>query len=172
MSKPIISLVVAVTRNGVIGRDGDLPWRLSSDLKRFKQLTLGKPVVMGRKCYASIGKPLPGRPNIVITRDQSFSGDGLHVVHSFEEGMAIAEALAAEIGVGEICVIGGGEIYRLAMPVADVLYVTHIDVEIHGDTHFPEIDPRIWDAEEDGSLPSGERDDFAVRFVTYRRRSV
>jgi dihydrofolate reductase len=170
MTKPIISLVVAVTRNGVIGRDGDLPWRLSSDLKRFKSLTLGKPVVMGRKCYASIAKPLPGRPNIVITRDQGFSGEGLHIAHSFDEGMAIAEALATKVGVEEVCVIGGGEIYRLAMPFADMLHVTHIDTEIDGDAHFPLIDPLVWDGQDEGSLPAGEKDDFAMRFVTYRRR--
>lgn len=172
MTKLIVSLVVAITRNGVIGRDGDLPWRLSSDFKRFKQLTMGKPVVMGRKCYASIGKPLPGRTNIVITRDESFAGEGLHVAHSLEAGMAIAKALADETGSDEICVIGGGEIYRLAMPFADVLHVTHIEAEIEGDVHFPQIDPAVWEAREEGVLPAGEKDDFAMRFVTYTRYSI
>ena len=166
-----ISLVVAVTRNHVIGRDGGLPWRLSTDLRRFKALTLGKPVVMGRICYDSIGKPLPGRPNIVITRNPEFAPDGIIVAHSFEAGMVQAEAEAAALGVDEICVIGGGVIYRAAMGRATILQVTHIETEIEGDTFFPHIDPDVWDAGPVENVPAGEKDEYATRFVTYRRKS-
>lgn len=167
----IVSMVVGVTRNNVIGRDGGLPWRLSTDLKRFKALTMGKPVVMGRVCYDSIGKPLPGRPNIVITRNPGFAPDGIIVVHSLEEAMTRAEREAAALGVDEICVIGGGVIYREAMDRADVLHVTHIETEISGDTFFPEIDPSVWEAGPAEHVPAGEKDDYPTVFVTYRRKS-
>ncbi|WP_137157919.1 dihydrofolate reductase [Rhizobium sp. FKL33] len=167
-----ISVVVAMAENGVIGRDNGLPWRQSSDLKRFKAMTLGKPVVMGRKCYASIGRPLPGRPNIVITRNRDFSADGVSVVHDYQAGIALAKEEAKRLGVDEICVIGGGEIYRIAIDTADLLHVTHILAEIDGDTFFPAIDPAIWEAGEPDELPAGEKDDYPTRFVTYRRRSV
>lgn len=166
-----ISLVVAVTRNHVIGRDGGLPWRLSTDLKRFKALTTGKPVVMGRVCYDSIGKPLPGRPNIVITRNRHFAPEGVIVVHSLKEGLERAAAEATTLGVNEIAVIGGGVVYREVMDRATILHVTHIEAEIDGDTFFPEIDPSIWEAGPAESVPAGERDDHPTRFVTYRRRS-
>lgn len=166
----IVSVVVGVTRNNVIGRDGGLPWRLSTDLKRFKALTVGKPVVMGRVCYDSIGKPLPGRPNIVITRNPDFSADGVIVVHSLEEAMERAEHEAAALGVDEICVIGGGVVYREAMDRADILHVTHIETEISGDTFFPEIDPEIWEPGPAEHFPAGEKDDHPTTFVTYRRK--
>jgi dihydrofolate reductase len=166
-----ISMVVAVTRNNVIGRDGGLPWRLSTDLRRFKALTMGKPVVMGRVCYDSIGKPLPGRPNIVVTRNPDFSADGVIVVHSLEEGLARAEVEAEVLGVNEICVIGGGVIYREAIDRATILHVTHIETEISGDTFFPEIDPTIWEAGAAEDVPVGEKDEYPTRFVTYRRKA-
>lgn len=171
MSRPTVSMVVAIARNGVIGRDGDLPWHQSSDLRRFKAITMGKPMLMGRKCFDSFGgRTLPGRPHVVITRNKNFSFEGVQAVYSFEEGMQKAEALAAETGADEICVIGGGEIYRLAMDIADILHITHIDADIEGDTVFPQIDPALWQGEEAGSLPAGEKDDYPVRFVTYTRR--
>jgi dihydrofolate reductase len=169
---PDISFVVAITENNVIGRDGGLPWRLSTDLKRFKALTMGKPVVMGRVCYDSIGKPLPGRPNIVITRNPDFKPEGIIVVHSLEDGLEKAAAEAEKLGVDEICVIGGGVIYREALARATILHVTHIKATIEGDTFFPEIDPAIWQAGEAEDVPAGERDDFPTRFVTYRRKSA
>jgi dihydrofolate reductase len=167
-----ISLVVAMADNGVIGRDNDLPWRQSSDLKRFKAMTTGKPVVMGRKCFASIGKPLPGRPNIVITRNRDFAADGVAVVHDYDAAVALAADEAKRLGVEEICVIGGGEIYRIAIETADLLHVTHILAKIDGETFFPAIDPEIWAAGEAEELPAGERDDHPTRFVTYRRQSA
>lgn len=164
-----ISLIVAVARNNVIGRDGGLPWRLSTDLKRFKALTLGKPVVMGRLCYESIGRPLPGRPNIVITRNRDFAAEGLIVAHSLEEALGRAGAEARRLEAAEIAVIGGGVVYREAMEQAAVLHVTHIEAEIDGDTVFPAIDPEIWVAGPVEAVPAGDKDDYPTRFVTYRR---
>ncbi|MDB5467825.1 MAG: dihydrofolate reductase [Phenylobacterium sp.] len=164
------TIVVAVSRNGVIGREGDMPWRLSTDLKRFKALTSGKPVVMGRKTFQSIGKPLPGRANIVITRDTGFAAEGVAVVHSLDEAIAAAIPLAAQAGVDEICIIGGGEIYRQAVAVVDTLHVTHVEVTIDGDTFFPAVEEAIWRIESEIDVPAGEKDSFATRFVTYRRR--
>lgn len=163
-------IVVAVSRNGIIGRDGDMPWRLSTDLRRFKALTLGKPVVMGRKTFQSIGKPLPGRANVVVTRDRGFAAEKVTVATSFENALSLATTLAVAEGLDEICIIGGGEIYRQAMATADVLHVTHVETEVDGDTSFPEIDPAVWQSEMEVLVPVGEKDSFATRFVTYRRR--
>jgi len=169
MNEPRIVLVVAVAANGVIGRDGDLPWRLPSDLKRFKALTLGKPVLMGRKTWASIGKPLPGRPNIVVTRDPDFSAPGAQVVSSLEAGLAAARREAERLGVDEICVIGGGEIYRQVFDRADILHVTHVEAEVEGDTRFPEIDPAQFDKVVEEPIPQGGKDSHAMHFTTWRR---
>jgi len=164
------TIVVAVSRNGIIGRDGDMPWRLSTDLKRFKALTIGKPVIMGRKTFHSIGKPLPGRPNIVVTRDEGFAAEGVTVAHSVPAAIELATALARETGASEICVIGGGEIYRQAIDRADILHVTHVDADVTGDTAFPLIDPAVWAADAELAVPAGEKDSYPTRFVTYRRR--
>ena len=166
-----ISLVVAMAENGVIGKDNGLPWRLSSDLKRFKALTIGKPVVMGRKCYQSIGKPLPGRPNIVSTRDKTNQPEGVIVAHSYEEAIAVATEEAEKLGTDEIAVIGGGEIYRLAMDGADVLHVTHIPAVVEGDTWFPPIHPSDWKPAHTEMVAAGDKDDYPTRFVTYLRQS-
>lgn len=163
------TIVVAMSRNGIIGRDGGLPWRLSSDLKRFKALTLGKPVVMGRKTFESIGKVLPGRPNIVITRDASFAPKGVHVTNSLSSAIDVASGLAKEVGADEICIIGGGEIFHQAMDFADQLHVTHIEADIDGDTTFPHIDPIAWRPTEELHVAAGEKDNYATRFVIYRR---
>jgi dihydrofolate reductase len=135
----MISLVVAVSRNGVIGRDGDLPWRLASDLKQFKAITSGKPVIMGRKTWDSLPrKPLPGRQNIVITRRGDFTATGAEIAHS------LPAALAMAVGSDEICVIGGGEIFRDALPFADRLHLTTVDLDVAGDTFFPTIVEAEW----------------------------
>lgn len=165
----IISFVVAMAENHVIGRDNGLPWKVSSDLKRFKALTMGKPVVMGRKCYASIGRPLPGRPNIVISRNPDFKAEGIIVCHTLDFALDRAEDEAKALGADEICVIGGGEIYRQAMDDADILHVTYILGDIEGDTYFPTIDPGVWEVVFEEDMPKGEKDEFASRFVTYRR---
>lgn len=171
MTEPNISIVVAVSANGVIGRDGGLPWHLPSDLKRFKALTLGKPVIMGRKTWASIGRPLPGRPNVVISRDAHFVAEGAIVVQSLEAALDQARRLAADLGVDEVCVIGGGEIYRQAIGQADLLHVTTVAAEIDGDTRFPAIDPAIFEKVVDEPLPRGEKDSHTMHFSTWRRKS-
>lgn len=162
-----ISLVVAVAENGVIGRDGGMPWRLSTDMKRFKATTMGKPVVMGRKTWESFPKrPLPGRHNIVITRDPAYAAEGASVVASLEAALALARAEGAK----ETCVIGGGEIYAAALPLADILDVTHILAEIDGDTRFPAIDPAIWREASREDFSPGDKDSHATRHVVYERR--
>ena len=135
-----ISIIVAVAENGLIGRDGDLPWRLSEDLKRFKEITMGKPIIMGRKTWESIGRPLPGRPNVVISRDPNYAADGVDVVQSVEQALA----RACELGSDEIMVIGGAEIYRVALSDAERIYVTEVHSKVEGDTHFPHFDRNDW----------------------------
>lgn len=170
MSDPVISMIAAVARNGVIGRDNDLPWRMSTDLKRFKAMTMGKPLVLGRKNFQSLPRPLPGRPHVVVTRDRAYHPDGVQVVHSFDDAIEAAKALASQAGVDEICIVGGGEIYRQGMAVADILHITHVEADVEGDVHFPPIDPDVWTSEEAGRMEAGEKDQYAARFVTYTRR--
>jgi dihydrofolate reductase len=136
-----VVFVVAVARNGVIGRRGRLPWRISSDLKRFKAITLGKPVIMGRKTWESLPKrPLPGRTNIVITRDPRYEAEGAVVAASVAEALSLARATESE----EICVIGGSDIFRQLLPMADRLYLTEIDLSPEGDVFFPPLDAKAW----------------------------
>ena len=168
MSAAIV-LLAAVAENGVIGRDNALPWRLSSDLKRFKELTLGKPVVMGRKTYLSIGKPLPGRTNIVVTRDPAFRAEGVLVANSVEAALDMARDDASRRGVEEVMVIGGTDIFTQTMSIADTLEITHVHARPAGDVHFPPIDPALWREAARRELPAGPKDDAAVSFVTYRR---
>lgn len=136
---PIISLIVAAAHDGVIGREGGMPWHLPADLRHFKALTLGKPVLMGRKTLQSIGRPLPGRRNIVISRDQGFRPHGVETARSLDEAIRMAGE-----GCGEIMVIGGGEIYRAALPLARRIYLTEIDMAVTGDTHFPDLPRPLW----------------------------
>jgi len=165
------TIVVAVSENGIIGRDGDMPWRLSTDLKRFKALTLGKPVVMGRKTYDSIGKPLPGRPNIAISRQSAaVANPDVHMARSLTEAISLAEDLAKQNGESEICIIGGGQIYEQAIDLADRLCVTHVETAVEGDTSFPAIDPALWRATETIDVPAGDKDSYPTKFVVYDRR--
>ena len=160
----MISLVVAVARNGVIGREGGLPWHISSDLKRFKEITMGKPVIMGRKTWESLPrKPLPGRRNIVITRQQGFRADGAEVAAT------PAEALRLAGDAPEIAVIGGGEVYRLFWPMVDRLYLTEVDLDVEGDTHFPAPDPSEWREVAREIHPKGERDSASFTLRTLDR---
>ncbi len=170
MKKPIVSMVLAASENNVIGRDNDMPWRLSTDLKRFKALTLGKPVIMGRRTWQSLGRPLPGRANIVITRDADFQAEGAEVVGSLDDAITLAGARAKETGMDEICVIGGGEIYRQAMPFADRLHLTRVLAFIEGDTYFPELDPQEWQLLSSEDVPVGEKDSHPTRYMVYERR--
>ena len=165
-----IVLVAAVAENGVIGAGGGMPWRLKSDLARLKALTIGKPVVMGRKTFASIGRPLPGRTNIVVTRDAGFRADGVVVTRSFTDAKAIATGDALRRFATEIAVIGGAEIYAQWMDSADRLEITEVHARPDGDTHFPAIDKTAW--EEVGRVrnPAGPNDSADFSYVTYRRR--
>ncbi len=170
MSDVAIALVAAVAENDVIGTAGDMPWRLSSDLRRFKALTLGHPVVMGRRTFASIGRPLPGRDNIVVSRNPAFAADGVEAASSLDAGLALAFAAARKAGLDTVFVIGGGELYAAAMERADRLHITHVAASPEGDTHFPPIDPAIWEPESEERVAAGEKDTAATRYVVYRRR--
>jgi dihydrofolate reductase len=139
-----ISMIVAMAENLVIGRENKLPWYLPNDLKYFKQVTMGKPILMGRKTYESIGRPLPGRTNIVMTRSQDWSADGVKVVHSVDEALALATAIAEIDGQEELMVIGGDQIYRAALPKSDRLYLTEVHETVDGDAYFPSIDRSQW----------------------------
>ena len=161
----MISLIVAMAQNGVIGRDNALPWRLPEDLKRFKEFTLGKPILMGRKTFEAIGRPLPGRANLVLTRDRDWRAKGVIAVHSVEE------ALLQTRTCDELVAIGGAEIYRLLLPLARRIYLTHVHADIPGDTYFPAFDPAQWDDVEFRSLPADERHAYPLTFVTLERRN-
>lgn len=164
-----LSLVVAVSLNGVIGAGGTLPWRLPSDLKRFKEITLGHPCIMGRKTWQSLKGPLPGRDNIVVTRSGLELPDGVHRVASLAEAVALASRLASERGVGEIMVIGGGEIYREALPLADRVYLTRVALSVAGDTTFPDLDPGEWAETAREPHEPGPRDSAAFTIQTFDR---
>jgi len=141
----IISLIAAVAKNGVIGNEGDLPWNLPSDLKKFKQITDNKPIIMGRKTWDSIGRPLPNRDNIIISRNTNLEIEGGIICLSPDEAISIAKIKANERGCEEIMVIGGGYIYQEFMNIADKLYITEVDLEIEGDAYFPKIDPELFE---------------------------
>lgn len=142
--KATIAFVVAVARNGVIGRDNGLPWHLPGELKYFKERTWGRPLLMGRRTFASLGRPLPGRTNIVVTRDPAFTAPGAVVCHSLDEGLREADAVAARDGADAIMVIGGAELFAQLFPHASTLYLTRVEAEIEGDTWFPPWDPAEW----------------------------
>jgi dihydrofolate reductase len=167
---PTITLVVAVASNGVIGSDGGMPWKLSGDLKRFKADTMGRPVVMGRKTWAAIGKALSGRDNIVITRDVAFKAEGAFVASGISSAMLLAEVMAQRRGADDIAIIGGGEIYRQMFDRADRLIVTHVDGVLEGDTVFPEISGETWQETESEAFPASEKDSHATRRVVYQRK--
>jgi dihydrofolate reductase len=162
-----LCLVVARGRNHVIGVDNDLPWRLGSDLKNFKAITLGKPVIMGRKTWDSIGRPLPGRPNLVITRDTDFRAEGASIWTSLPLAIEAAKAMAKTSGQSEICVIGGGQIYAEALPFADRLYLTDVDAAPVGSAYFPAFDEADWKESARADYVAGPKDDhnFVVRVL-------
>jgi dihydrofolate reductase len=164
MTTPRLTLIVARARNGVIGRDGRLPWRLPEDLAFFKRTTMGHPIVMGRRTWESIGRPLPGRRNIVVSRQAGFAVAGAEVAASLAEALRLCE------GGGEVFVIGGAQLYAEALPRADRLIVTEVDADFEGDTHWPAPDPAHWRESAREHLPPADERRFAIDFVTYLRR--
>jgi dihydrofolate reductase len=160
----IKSLVVARARNGVIGRNNQLPWRLPSDLAYFKRVTLGHPVIMGRRTWESIGKPLPGRHNIVVTRNPGYRAEGATVVGS------LAEAFRAAGEVDEACVIGGTSLFAEALPIADRIHLTEVDADVEGDTWFPSFDRSQWLEREVARQARDERHEYPFRIVVLERR--
>ena len=170
MSLPLV-LIVAVAKNGVIGGDNQLLWRLSSDLKRFKALTMGKPMIMGRKTFDSIGKPLPGRETIVVTRDAGWAREGVHVAHDLDGAVALADQLGQRMGASEVTVVGGAEIYRQLLPKAARVEWTEVDLAPAGDAHFEPLSPADWRevAREAHSRNPEAKDEADYAFVTYQR---
>jgi dihydrofolate reductase len=163
---PRLTLIVAVADNGVIGREGGLPWRLSEDLRRFKQRTLGRPVVMGRKTWESLGKPLPGRTNIVITRRGNYQVDVSGVIVARD----LDAAIAAAGDVDEVMIIGGAEIYALALPRANLVELTQVHAIVEGDTVFPALPSADWKEISRTDHPADERNQYPTSFVTLQRR--
>ena len=169
-ASPEIVLIVAVADNGVIGAHGAIPWRLKSDQARLKAMTMGKPIVMGRKTFLSLRRPLPGRTNIVVTRDGDFRGRGAVVTTSFTDARAIAQGDALRRFATEIAVIGGAEIYAQWMDSADRLEITEVHARPDGDTRFAAIDASIWQEVARERHPAGPDDSADFSYVTYRRR--
>lgn len=159
-----VSLIVAMAANGVIGRGNRLPWKLPADLARFKRLTMGHPIIMGRKTYESLGKPLPGRTNIVVSRQPDFHAEGCLVAHSLEE------ALARSKGDEEVFVIGGAQLFEQALKVATRMYLTEIHEAFPGDVHFPPLDRSQWHEVSREETPADAERPFAYSFVTLEKR--
>ena len=164
------SLIVAVSRNGVIGIDNQLPWHLPEDLKYFKSVTMGKPLIMGRKTYDSIGRPLPGRTNIVVTRDQGWHAEGVEVARSLQQAMTLGRLACARSEAGEIMVIGGEQIYQLTLPAADRLYITEVQAEVEGDAFFPPLDHSQWQQISE-RLPE-QTDTHPYRFLVLEKKTA
>ena len=160
----MISIIVAASTNNVIGVQGELPWKISDDLKRFKALTLGKPIVMGRRTYESIGRPLPGRQNNVITRQAGFDAQGCDVVASPQEALRITHS------ADEVFIIGGSEIYALFLPKAHRLYLTRVHASIDGDAYFPDIDEQVWQRVDADAHDASDVNQFPFEFRTYERK--
>lgn len=166
----ILSMIVATADNNIIGKDNDMPWHLPADLAYFKKVTLGKPIIMGRKTYESIGRPLPGRRNIVISRDENYTPQGkgaesVDVVASVEQAFALVDGET----IPEVMVIGGGAIYQHCLPNADRLYITHIKAAIDGDTQFPNYDDGSWQKISNELRPSDENNAYDLDFCVYQR---
>lgn len=169
MSLPLV-LVVAVAENGVIGLRGGLPWKVKADLRLFRRVTMGKPIVMGRRTFLAIGKPLEGRANIVVTRSGDFAAQGVEVAYSLSEAVRLAEAAARRLGAGEICIIGGAEIFLETLPRAERLHYTEVRARPVGDVHFPPLDKEDWLEVRREALPRAEGDTADAVYVIYDRR--
>lgn len=168
-TKKTIALIVARARNGVIGRNNTMPWHLPEDLRYFKRVTLGKPVIMGRNTWESLGKPLPGRDNIVITRNKNFHADGAMVVNDLEAALLLADSLADTRGVDELMVIGGAQIYAEALPHVTRAYITEVHADIEGDTVFSGINPLEWRETAREDFAACEKNPYDYSFVTFEK---
>ena len=164
-----LALIAAVARNGVIGADNRLPWSLPSDLRHFRALTMGKPVLMGRRTYDSIGRPLPGRFVVVVSRDAGFAPEGVRVARSLAAALDLGQTVGGEHGAGEVLVAGGGTLYAALIGIADRLYITAVDTAPDGDIRFPAIDPSRWLETGRVAGTPGPRDDAAFAFLTFER---
>ncbi|EAQ63511.1 dihydrofolate reductase [Marinomonas sp. MED121] len=168
----MLSLIVAMAQNHVIGINNSLPWHLPNDLKYFKKVTMGKPIIMGRKTYESIGKPLPGRRNIVITRQDAYTGvgenDAIDVVSSLDQAIDLGESIALVEGHEEVMVIGGAEIYKQALLKADRLYITHVLADVEGDAYFPQVDWTLYEEVGHEAFAASGHNPYDYRFSIYQ----
>ena len=160
-----LSIIVAISQNGIIGREMDLPWHISADLKRFKSLTMGHHIVMGRKTYESIGRLLPGRTTVIITRQSDYQIPGAIVVNSIDEAIAVAA------DDQETFIVGGSQIYNLALPLVDTIYITRVHADVEGDTRLDAVDWSAWECESSERHSAGEKNDHEYSFEIYRRES-
>lgn len=167
----IFSIIVAVAENQVIGLNNELPWRVSSDLRRFRLLTMGKPLVMGRKTFQSLGKPLDGRDNIVVTRDENFEACGAFVTYSLEDALQLSQVKAIDRSVDEVMIIGGAEIYKAAMPFISRIYYTLIHASPEGDVFFPELENDVWTEVSNDRFEASEKDSFDYSLIIYEKNS-
>jgi dihydrofolate reductase len=164
-----ISLILAVARNGVIGRDGAIPWRVATDMRRFRTLTMGKPIIMGRKQYDTVGKPLEGRDNIVITRNPAFQAAGVHSAPNLDAAITLARQFAKTRGADEIMIIGGAQIYELALPLADRVYLSRLEADVAGDIRFEPGDLSGWRIASAEQIPAGPKDEHPHTFTILDR---
>ena len=169
LSNPKLSLIVAKSLNGVIGLNGNLPWRLSSDLKFFKSTTLGKPVLMGRVTWESLPFPLPGRPNLVLTNNKNYLAEGAEIFNSADEMIARGYELAGQMNVDEVMLIGGAKLYASQMKYCDRLYVSEVNAKIEGDVYFPEIDTNIWKLVSETEFSKDVKDDYSFKVQVFER---
>lgn len=170
MGKLPVVLIAAIADNGVIGRDNQLIWRLRTDLRRFRELTMGCPIIMGRKTYLSIGKPLPGRQTVVLSRDPQFGPDGVYVVPTLDQALETAQRLGAAMGARAVIVAGGGEVYAQALPFADRLELTFVHAKPEGDAVFPAFDRATFRESARSEHPAGPKDEHAFSFVSLDRQ--
>ena len=169
LSNPKLSLIVAKSLNGVIGLNGNLPWRLSSDLKFFKSTTLGKPVLMGRVTWESLPFPLPGRPNLVLTNNKNYLAEGAEVFNSADKMIARGYELAGQMNVDEVMLIGGAKLYASQMKYCDRLYVSEVNATIEGDVYFPEIDTNTWKLASETEFSKDVKDDYSFKVQVFER---
>ncbi|MCF6326130.1 MAG: dihydrofolate reductase [Devosiaceae bacterium] len=176
-NKSAVTIIAALDRNGVIGVNGDMPWRIPSDFAHFKRSTMGKPMIMGRKQFETVGKPLPGRTNIVVSRQQGYQPDGVIVINDFEAAVSHAKEIALADGVDEIMIIGGGEIYEMAIKIADKMIISHVELEAAGTGRddvikFPDIDLNTWQIAKELAVLPHDRDQATYSIKVYLNRNA